>query len=210
MGKLISLNPARVSGKVIETAAKTIRKGGIIIYPTDTIYGIGCDAFNANAVKRIFEIKRRTEDKPALVLVHNRAMVRGLVTEILPGAQRLMAHFWPGPLTILLRARENIHRFLKGQEGTIGVRIPDNRFCLTLLSRCRVPIVSTSANISGELPDRGILHTRFLDQVDLFIDAGEIPASLPSTVIDASGKNVRIVREGAIPERAISKVLALA
>ena len=207
MGNVIHLNPARVSGKVIESTARIILRGGVIIYPTDTIYGIGCDAFNADTVKRIFELKGRTEDKPALVLVQNRDMVRGLVTEISPTAQRLMAQFWPGPLTILLPARENIHRLLKGGEGSIGVRMPDNRFCQKLLARCRVPIVSTSANISGQLPDRDTLRMRFLDNVDLFIDAGELPPSLPSTVVDTSGKNVRIIRRGAIPGEEILKVI---
>ena len=208
MGKLIPLDPSRVSTRIVETAAKTVRSGGIFIYPTDTIYGIGCDASNSEAVKRIFELKRRPQNKPALVLAYNRSMIWDLVSDIPPSAERLMDQFWPGPLTILLRARRNIHPFLRSREWTIGVRIPDNRFCLKLLARCRVPIVSTSANLSGALPDRSVLMSHFLDQVDLFIDAGELPPSLPSTVIDVTGKTPRIVREGAIAETAIFKVLA--
>jgi L-threonylcarbamoyladenylate synthase len=201
MGKVIKLNPHRIQTKIIDEAARIIKRGGIIVYPTDTIYGIGCDAFNKEAVRKIFRIKRRDEHNPMLVLVNNIMMLRELVDEITPLALALSKEYWPGPLTMIFKANKNIHRLLKSDEGKIGIRIPDNRFCLKLIEECHTPIVSTSANISGQntLNESDTLIDIFGDKVDLFIDAGKLPPSLPSTVVDVSGKKLKITREGAIP-----------
>ncbi len=205
MGKVIKLNPHRIQTKIIDEAARIIKCGGIIIYPTDTIYGIGCDAFNMKAVRNIFRIKERNEHNPMLVLVNNLKVLKELVDEMTPLALTLSERFWPGPLTMIFKANKNIHRLLKSDNGKIGIRIPDNRFCLKLIEECRTPIVSTSANISGQnTPNESdTLINIFGDKVDLFIDAGKLPPSLLSTVVDVSGKKLKIIREGAISVAAL-------
>ena len=200
MRKILKLNPKRISAEVVREAAITIRGGGVLLYPTETIYGLGCDVFNERAVKRIFAIKQRFEKKPLLVLVRNVTMVRELVVAIPPLASVLMDRFWPGPLTLIFYARRNISSLVTAGSGKIGVRIPKNNFCLRLIKACSTPIVSTSANISGQEPVQGVddLVRHFGNRVDLVVNVGILPVSLPSTVVDVSDARPRIIREGAI------------
>ena len=179
-------------------AAEMIRAGGVIIYPTDTVYGLGCNAFRAGAIQRVFEIKQRSEKKPTLVLVLDRAMLERLVPKIPPIAAELMECFWPGPLTIVMGARRSIHPLLTGGVGKVGVRMPDNEFCRRLMTDCGVPLVSTSANISGKESSHGVMRSQFGGLVDLFIEAGPPISNVPSTVVDISEGRVKIVREGII------------
>lgn len=204
MTVVLSIRRPRISREVVDAAAGTVRKGGILLYPTDTIYGLGGNALDGRVVERIFAVKRRREDKPVLVLVPNRRSVGSLVSEISPLARRLMKQFWPGPLTILLPARGSVHPLLKGNSEKIGIRIPDNRFCLRLLSACSLPLVSTSANFSGgrQADSFVVLRRQFTGHVDLIIDAGDVESPVPSTIVDVTSGRIEIVREGAIPARA--------
>jgi len=179
-------------------AAEMIGAGGVIVYPTDTVYGLGCNAFRAEAIRRVFAIKQRPENKPALVLVLDRAMLERLVPRIPPIAAELMKCFWPGPLTIVLPARRGIHPLLTGGSGKVGVRMPDNEFCRRLMTESGVPLVSTSVNISGKESSYGELRSQFGGLVDLFIEAGPPVSDVPSTVVDVSEGKVKIVREGII------------
>jgi L-threonylcarbamoyladenylate synthase len=203
---ILQLNPNRISGAVVRETARVIRKGGVIVYPTETIYGLGCSAFDEKAIKRIFEIKQRPETNPMLVLVRNRAMLRELVDEIPSKAIELMDCFWPGPLTIVFHAREKVSSSLTAGSGKIGVRMPGSRFCLKLLDESQIPLVSTSANISGKKASSSIhsLKRMFADKVDSIIDAGSLASSLPSTVVDVSSRKVQILREGAISRKQLS------
>ncbi|HEY6193359.1 MAG TPA: L-threonylcarbamoyladenylate synthase [Bacteroidota bacterium] len=198
-----------VASEIVSKAAEVIRKGGVLLYPTDTIYGLGCDALNGAAIQRVFEIKRRADDKPALVLIQDGAMLDMLAAEFPPIASKLAKRFWPGPLTIIFKSRWDLHPLLTGSGGRVGVRIPDNDFCRRLLKETGVPIVSTSANISGtEGPgDIGSLRSLFGGLVDLVVDAGEPASNLPSTVVDVSHGILTIVREGVIPAEAVREVV---
>ena len=209
MGKTVSLNLRRISGKVVREAAETVLAGGVILYPTDTIYGLGCDAFKQKAVDRIFRIKRRADTKPTLLLVRNREMLRELVEEIPPMARLLMKRFWPGPLTLVFRAHGKINPIITAGTQKIGIRIPDNSFCLKLIEACKRPLVSTSANMSRRpnIADRKSLIELFANKVDLFIDAGRLPDSLPSTVVDISAGEIVVIREGAIKKIDLLSVL---
>jgi L-threonylcarbamoyladenylate synthase len=191
----------KVPARIVTSAAHVIRNGGVILYPTDTVYGLGCSAHDAAAIQRVFEIKRRPDDKPTLLLVRDRAMLDTLVAEFPPVARKLAEKFWPGPLTIIFRSKPDVHPLLTGGAGRVGVRIPDNEFCKRLLEETGVPIVSTSANISGsEGPQNiGTLRSEFGGLVDLVIDAGPPASFLPSTVVDVSDGSLKVVREGVIP-----------
>ncbi len=189
-----------IGESTVRKAARVILGGGVIFYPTDTIYGLGCNAFDGQAIERVFSIKGRPENKPVLLLIDGREMLEALTAEVPPEGERLIRSFWPGPLTILFRAREGIHPLLTGSEGKVGVRLPDDDFCRRLLKAAAVPIVSTSANLSGKEGTAAIgdLHDQLGALVDLFIYAGDSASTLPSTVVDVTGERIRIVREGAI------------
>jgi L-threonylcarbamoyladenylate synthase len=197
--------PAPVPPLVVRKAARVIRKGGVLLYPTDTVYGLGCDALNPTSIQRVFDIKLRPETRPALVLVRDRAMLGTLVSDLPPLALKLMERFWPGPLTMVFNAREGLHPLLTGNAGKVGARLPDHEFCRRLLGLAGVPIVSTSANISDEegVQEIDTLRLRFGGIVDLFIDAGPPASTVPSTVVDVTGGSLKVIREGVIPASAL-------
>ncbi|MBI1806748.1 MAG: threonylcarbamoyl-AMP synthase [Ignavibacteria bacterium] len=203
------LTSGKISTHIVDDAAAVIRKGGVLIYPTDTIYGLGCDAFNADAIRRIFEIKRRPETRPALVLARSISMVKELVTEISPMASQLMKQFWPGPLTIILRAKRKVNSYVVSPDGKIGIRVPNHRFCLRLIGTCETPVISTSANISGHDTPKNVraLVEMFSSSVDLVVDAGNLRSILPSTVVDVSDGTLNIVREGSISRERLQRFL---
>jgi L-threonylcarbamoyladenylate synthase len=200
MGQVIKINLNRIRSSALCQAAEAIRRGGVVLYPTDTIYGLGCDALNVKAVKRIYKIKHRSENNPALVLVHNKTMLNELVDDITPLARRLIKMFWPGPLTMIFNASRDIHRSLISKDGKIGIRIPKNKFCMKLIAKCGTPLLSTSANISGSktITTVDTLKKVFAGKVDLFMDAGDLELALPSTIVDVSGWRLVVIREGTI------------
>ncbi len=205
MGRTLSIDLRRIRPDAIREAAAVVRKGGVILYPTDTIYGLGCNALSTAATARIFRIKGRPEQKSSLVLVRSVPMVRELVSDMPDAARLLMRRFWPGPLTMVFSARRRLSPYVIAADGGIAIRIPRNRFCLGLIRETGRPIVSTSANISGKPEPAGTeeLKALFRRKVDLVIDAGVLPRSLPSTVIDVREGEPRILRPGAIPEEDI-------
>ena len=206
---IIKLNPYFIKFHVVFEAISVIKRGGVIVYPTDTIYGLGCDATNAKAVERIFEIKHRSEQNPALILASNLRMVNSLVRDIQESALVLMKNFWPGPLTIIFKAREQMNPLLVSSDGKIGIRIPKNNFCMYSIKILRKPIVSTSANISGQetiLSVKSLIET-FNNKVELIIDAGDLKSSVPSTVVDVTGEKPVLIREGAITNEMLSKYI---
>ena len=161
--------------KSITQAAQTILDGGVIIYPTETIYGIGANALEPKIVEKVFTIKERKKSNPILVLVPDRQSLEELVIGVPDQAEVLMRNFWPGPLTIVFKASPIVSPILTADTGKIGVRLSSDNFCRELLNICRIPITSTSANLSGEPnPDSiGIINKRVLDSVDLIVDAGK-------------------------------------
>jgi len=207
--RIIKINPDRINSVEIKKIARVVMNGGVILYPTDTIYGLGCDAFNEKAIRRVFRIKERSPDNPALVLVRNISMVRDLVKSIPPFASLLMKRYWPGPLTLLFHAGVKMSSQILSEDGKIGIRIPQNNFCLKLIAGTGNPLVSTSANISGEPvnPVISVLIKTFTAKVDLIIDAGDLSTVVPSTIVDVTGPIPVIMREGAIPAAEIWRVL---
>ena len=197
------LNPA------IHRTAQVLREGGVILYPTDTLYGLGCLAGHPEAVKRVYAIKGKPETKPSLVLVDSVAMAGELAVEIPPLARRLMDLFWPGPLTLVLRAAPAVSQLLTAGTGKIGIRLPADEFCRKVSQRCASALVSTSANRSGIEPSReiGTLIRQFGAEVGLALDAGE-RISPPSTVADVSEGRLTIVREGTIPVTELTRALS--
>ncbi len=205
MSKIVGAAKARS----VTLAAQAILDGGVIVYPTETIYGLGANALDPKTVDKVYGIKKRPKSNPILVLIPNRISLEELVTGIPDTAELLMDKFWPGPLTIVFKASPIVSPILTAGSGKIGIRLSSDDFCRELLSICRIPITSTSANLSGEPnPDSiGIINKRVLDSVDLVIDAGKLTSQTPSTVVDVTKGKVELLREGAIPFEKIRETI---
>jgi L-threonylcarbamoyladenylate synthase len=133
----------------IRNALKTLKDGGVILYPTDTVWGLGCDASNTGAVEKIFRIKARSDNKSLIILVNGEAMLERYVKDI-PAVALNLIEVSDTPLTIIYPAAKNLAAGIPAEDGSVGIRITDDEFCSTLIERFRRPIVSTSANVSGE------------------------------------------------------------
>jgi L-threonylcarbamoyladenylate synthase len=184
---------------VIEQAANTIKKGGVVLHPSDTIYGLGCDPFQEASLRRIVKIKQRSPEKGFLVLIPGLEWVGRLCLTQPPLLASVAAEFWPGPLTILLEARPELSAWLVGHGGKIGIRWPRPVFLKQWLEKIGGPVVSTSANPSGSSTILAISEAwaAFGHRVDLVLDAGTLPPAKPSTVLDLSGPgSPQILRRG--------------
>jgi len=181
----------------LASAADTVAKGGVICYPTDTLYGLGCDPLNSSAIKRAMKIKG-DRTKPMPVLVKDLAYA-GNLAYITDRARRIAEKFWPGPLTLVLHSREVVPTIL-APEGRVGVRSPKHPICLDLLGLCSGALTGTSANLSGRPPATTAPEAlkELGDQVDMILDGGRTPLGVASTVIDLTQPQVTILREGPV------------
>jgi L-threonylcarbamoyladenylate synthase len=198
----------KADSAAVRTCIDVLNRGGVILYPTDTIYGLGADATNRKAVRRLFGIKERDPKKPVYVAVANLQQA-GEIAMLNSRARVLAKKFLPGPLTLILRARNKIPQVT--YRGTIGIRMPDNAFALKLLRQFGKPLTATSANISGMA---GISEFRKLDKlvlskVDVALDGAKTRYGKPSTILDVSRYAPRLLREGAVSRRAIESVLKI-
>ena len=181
----------------IEKISKIIEKGGVAIFPTDTVYGIGCNPYDVKSVKKIYEIKSRSEVKPLPVLAYSLDIVKQ-ITSIDKITEKIIKKYWPGPLTLILKLTdEKLKKSLK-LENKIAVRIPDSKCTLKLLEKCGL-LVGTSANISGDLsytdPDECLKNIK---NYDVFLNGGTITSKGESTIIEIQNDEIRIIREGAL------------
>ena len=185
---------------ILKKASLTIFAGGTVLHPTDTVYGLGCDPFSEDSIQRILELKKRTTEKGFLLLIPDPEWVPLLSSELPHDYSWLVNRLWPGPITFLLPASKSLPKSITGSQSKIGLRCPALPLLRLWLSQMKRPIVSTSANPSGLSTPHSTkrLDALFGDSVDLFIDAGELPKSLPSTVIDLCSATPQIVRKGAM------------
>ncbi|MEW6456627.1 MAG: L-threonylcarbamoyladenylate synthase [Acidobacteriota bacterium] len=200
MKRLIKIDPENPDFKRIEEVAFYLKEGKIMVYPTDTFYGLGGDPYNREVVERIYRIKERERGKPIPVIVSDVKMAEEMAGSIPDIFYKLVEKFWPGALTVVLKASSKAPRSIMANSNSIGVRIPNSKFCVELIRTCEFPITSTSANVSGEheisSPERAIKD--LLNKVELLIDGGNTKGFRPSTVIDLSSGRLTILREGAI------------
>jgi L-threonylcarbamoyladenylate synthase len=202
MALTMTVSLAKPEDKPLVLAAEVIQAGGIIVYPTETLYGIGANAWDGSAIAKVRALKYRTDQKPILVIARSQEHLRQLTDEISPLAQRFIDAFWPGPLTLVFRASKQVPDLLSRGTGTIGVRIPSSPVCLRLLELAGCPLTSSSANLSGQPPLHTVAEIRraIPKGVDLFLDGGHLPPSQPSTVLDVTGDIPRILRKGVVTE----------
>jgi len=203
--KIIKIDPARPD-QAYSQCRDVVAKGGIIAYPTDTFYGLGADPGNPAAVRRLFEIKGRRTDQPILLLLSDAGEVNNWAAGVTPQASVLMKRFWPGPLTLVFKAKAGVLPELTAGTGTIGLRVPGNGLTLELLRSLGRVLTGTSANLSGRPSLRTAREAAEAlgPLVDLVLDGGETTGGKPSTVVDVSADAPRVLREGAVPSRDIT------
>ncbi len=204
----IKINPLNPEPKLISMAAAYIKKGELVAFPTETVYGLGADALQPSAVEKIFIAKGRPSHNALLVHVSNMVQVQHLVTEIPSIAQRLMKRFWPGPLSIILPARASVPAIIKGGQTGIGLRMPSHPVALALIEATG-PLAAPSANLYGRPSPTNVNHVRQdLDgKIAAVLDAGDTGAGLESTIIDVTDNRCRILRRGGIKIEMVEECL---
>jgi tRNA threonylcarbamoyl adenosine modification protein (Sua5/YciO/YrdC/YwlC family) len=193
---IIKVNPDKPQKRLIALAAKVLREDGVIVYPTDTVYGIGCDIFSKSGIEKICRIKKRDKKKPLSFICQNLSEVSKYV-RLTDFAYRVMKDTLPGPFTFILEATKAVPKLLQAKRRTVGIRIPDSEICLEIIKEFGAPITSTSANISGcpEFRDVYDIEAAFDNQIGLYIDGGRL-VSEPSTVISLVDDEIEILRQG--------------
>mgnify|MGYP001154720259 CR=1 FL=1 len=196
------------SQEQVEKGVKTLREGGVIAFPTDTVYGLGADAFNPKAVERIYEIKNRPEGMSFPLLIADIAQLSTVAEPPSEIAWFLARRFWPGGLTLVLPKADSLPPHL-AKGSTVGVRIPNHPICLTLIKCLGGPIIGTSANLSGKASSLTAYEVKqqLGDKIDLIIDGGKCPGGNESTIVDVSSGVPVILRQGLIPQHEIEEAL---
>lgn len=189
---------AILDAPVLEEILGVLRAGGLVAYPTDTLYGLGADPASPDAVRRLFAVKQRPEGQPVSVVVANLERARELAV-IPPAAEALVRPWLPGPLTLLFRAASSTPKAIVSERGAVAVRIPNHAVAL-LLAKQFGPITATSANVHGKPPPIEVrdAQEQLGDAVDLYVDAGPCPVARESTIVDFTGEEPRVIREGAV------------
>jgi L-threonylcarbamoyladenylate synthase len=214
--KIIKLDELEKDPGRYEEVAEVLRDDGLVIFPGDSHYRLGVSVLSAEAVARLQQGKRRVQNKPALVFVHDRRGLDGLVGEIPEVARQLMANFWPGPLTIRFAPGEalpaKVRKALIKATGSIGVRIPSAAVSAAVTRSFGGPLLVSSANRSKKSGAQSLAQVRknFGNVADLLIDAGDLPARAASTVVDVSAKGWEMIREGALTSAAIQEKIGVA
>ncbi len=209
MTLVIKAREDAVDDSTLKPAAKAINDGGVVVFPTETVYGIGADAFNPRAVRRIFEIKKRPADNPLIVHIAKLEDLEELVKTIPHEARKLIDAFWPGPLTLILPKKDTVPDEVTAGLPTVAVRMPAHRVALKLIELSGTPIAAPSANPAGKPSGTEGRHVieDFYGKVDVIIDGGRTSLGLESTVLDLTGEKPRIVRPGFITKEDIESVL---
>ncbi|MDP4092426.1 MAG: L-threonylcarbamoyladenylate synthase [Bacillota bacterium] len=207
--EILKIDKDQIDLSKIRYSADIIRNGGLVAFPTETVYGLGANAYDENAVQNIFKAKGRPSDNPLIVHVSCIEEVPGLVLDMPSNASRLMDEFWPGPLTIIMRKSERVPYIVTAGINTVGIRMPSHPVALSLIREAGVPIAAPSANSSGKPSPTNAAHviTDLSGKVDVIIDSGISNVGLESTVLDITDDNPVILRPGGITPAQIEKVL---
>jgi L-threonylcarbamoyladenylate synthase len=194
---------------ILKQAVEALEKGSILAYPTETFYGLGVKFDIEDSLRKLYEVKQRPKDKAMPLIIGNKGLLPLIAESANPKALFLMERFWPGPLTLILPAKGNISSYITAGTGRVAVRIPGESFALYIAKRANFPITATSANPSGMPPakDAEIVMNYFWDKIDLLIDGGPSRVDMPSTIVDVTGEEIKILRDGAIGRESIKRIL---
>ncbi|UCF44846.1 MAG: threonylcarbamoyl-AMP synthase [Candidatus Bathyarchaeota archaeon] len=205
----LKVNSRKPDIEKVQVAADIIRKGGLVAFPTETVYGLGADALNYEAVLELFEAKERPLDNPPIVHVENISDVHKLADQVPPKANRLMKEFWPGPLTLVFKRSERVPSVTVAGLETIAIRMPQHAVALALIEESNCPIAAPSANLAGRPSPTSAKHV-FDDlngRIDAILDGGSTRIGVESTVLDLSVNPPQVLRPGGTPLEALRKVL---
>ena len=191
----------------VRKAAEILKSGGIVIFPTDTVFGIGCILSDERAIERLYKIKKRPKGNPTLLLVKSLEQAKK-IAEFEQTSNKLANHFWPGPLTMVVKSKSLVPKIILGEDGTAGLRVPNHEISLKLIELVGEPILAPSANFKGENAPSKLseIDKRLLNLVDYVIEL-ECGGEKPSTIVEVLGKNQRIIRTGPITNEQIFKTL---
>jgi L-threonylcarbamoyladenylate synthase len=189
-------------------AAEIVRRGNVIGYRTDTLYGLGVDPLNAVAVSKVIDLKGREDGKPILLLISDPEVIPKFLTQTSTAFHELSERFWPGPLTLIGEARGELPRELTAGTGTLGLRLPDSKTLRDLVSACGGALTATSANPSGKPAALSAPEVEsYFPQIDLIVDGGCVTATEASTVLEVLGSRPRLIREGRIKRMELARWL---
>ena len=193
----------------VKKGIKILREGGIVAFPTDTVYGLGADAFNLEAVERIYEIKSRPRHLPFPLLIADMSQVTDIAESMSGIARFLATRFWPGGLTLVLPKRDSLPLYL-ARGSAVALRIPSHPICQSLIQSLGNPVIGTSANISGKPATLAAdeVEQQLGNEIDFIIDGGECPGGRESTIVDTTGESPVILRHGIISAYEIDKAYA--
>ncbi len=191
-------------------AIEALRSGEVIVFPTETFYGLGANALDEDAVERVAVLKERDAKNPIALIISDLDMLKEVVANPPPIAERLMGVFWPGPLTLVLPAKKGLSPLLCNPNGGVGVRVSSHPIASALVRMLGHPLTATSANPSSAEPARTIAQaqTYFANRLRIFIDAGELKGQKGSTVVECHGDRYKVIREGEISSRELDRAIA--
>ncbi|MEW6214341.1 MAG: L-threonylcarbamoyladenylate synthase [Nitrospirota bacterium] len=192
--------------QVLHHVVEALKSGSIVAYPTETFYGLGIKFDMEDSLRKLYDIKQRPKGKAMLLIIGDKGLLPVIAASVNRIAISLMDRLWPGPLTLILPAKENISGYITAGTRKVAVRIPGESFALHLAKTAGFPITATSANPSGMPPakDAKAVIRYFGDKIDLVVDGGPTTGGLPSTIVDATGDEIRILREGAISRKLLT------
>jgi L-threonylcarbamoyladenylate synthase len=207
MPEILKVNDKNPEDRILTRAAEILSSGGIIAYPTETFYGLGADATNEKAIQKIFAVKGRDFRNPVSLIIGQTDDIYALVQNVPQAAKKLMAAFWPGALTIVFFAADNVSPMLTAGSGKIGLRVSSHPGAQEIVQKLKRPLTATSANLSGapECISASDVALQLGDKIDAIIDLGNTPGTKGSTIIDVTCTPWVILREGAISKKTIEK-----
>jgi L-threonylcarbamoyladenylate synthase len=210
--EIVKINSQKPESSLIQYAADQIRAGQVLGMPTDTFYGLAADPFNLLAVDRVYEIKSRARHKPLSLLIDSTDQAEELAQPLPDEFYALARRFWPGPLTIIVRASSRLPLKVTANTGNVALRVPNSKIPLAVVQAARIPITATSANLSGasECTTAEAVRDQLQERIAIIVDGGTSPREVASTIVDLTDEEARwrIMREGAIPAPEISEFFA--
>ncbi len=211
MTEVLQLNPHAPEPDILRDAGEILRAGGLVAYPTETVYGLAASAFNSGSITRVFEAKGRPQGQPLPVQIAEISQLEALARDIPQAAQTLIADFFPGPLTLVLRRQPSVSLLITGGGDTVGLRMPDHVVALGVLRAFGGPLVCPSANLTGRRASMSASDVlEDLDgEIDLVLDGGPTTGRTPSTVLDVTTQPARLIREGKISRAALEAYLTI-
>jgi L-threonylcarbamoyladenylate synthase len=207
--KIIKVNIEEPEIEKIRFAAKVIKEGGLVAFPTETVYGLGANAFNSKAIKKIFQAKKRPLDNPIIVHISNKKGVFKLAKEFPKYIDKLLDYFWPGPLTVVLKALRTVPKVTTSGLNTVAIRMPDHKVAMALIKETNLPIAAPSANLAGRPSPTMAKHViKDLDgKIDVILNAGSTRIGVESTVLDLTSDPPQILRPGGATYEDLKKIL---